>query len=175
MIETGEILFDEQAIAFKVKQLADRISADYAGKDLLLVSLLKGAIVFTSDLMRRITIPVTVDFICASSYGMSTNSSRKIVIKKDLDTDIKDRHVLLVDMIIDTGETLNFLFNRLASRKPASLKAAVLLDKRSRRAVDVPLAYVGYVVPDKFVVGYGADCAEMYRNLPYVAAVKTTR
>ncbi len=173
MIETGEILFDEQTISFKVKGLADRISTDYAGKDLVLVSILKGAAVFTSDLMRRLTIPVTVDFICASSYGISTNSSRKIIIKKDLDIDIKDRHVLLVDMIIDTGETLNFLFNEFIARGPASLKAAVLLDKRSRRTVDVPLAYAGYVVPDKFVVGYGVDCGERYRNLPYIAAVKT--
>jgi hypoxanthine phosphoribosyltransferase len=174
MIEIQDILFDEQTIARKVKELAGRISRDYAGKDLLLVSILKGAVVFTADLMRRLSIPVTVDFICASSYSMSTKSSRKINIKKDLDTDISGKHVLLVDTIIDTGETLDFLVKVLSERKPASLKAVTLLDKKSRRIVDVPIAYPGFEIPDKFVVGYGLDCGQRYRNLPYIATIKTT-
>jgi hypoxanthine phosphoribosyltransferase len=117
---------------------------------------------------------VTIDFVHASSYGLGTESLREIRIKKDIETDITGKNVLLVDCIIDTGETLNCLLKKYAERNPASLNAVVLLDKRSRRTVDVPLAYVGYVVPDKFVVGYGVDCGEMYRNLPYVAAVKST-
>ncbi len=173
MIEVQEILFDEEAIARKVKELADGISRDYAGKDLLLVSILKGAVVFTADLMRLITIPVAVDFICASSYGMSTEASQKIHIKKDLDTEITGKHVLLVDTIVDTGETINYLIKMLSERKPSSLKTVALLDKKSRRTVDVPIAYRGFEIPDKFVVGYGLDCAQQYRNLPYIAAVKT--
>ncbi len=175
MIEFQEILFDEQAISRKVDELAAEISRDYAGKDLLLVSILKGAAVFTADLMRRITLPVAVDFICASSYGMSMESQRKITIRKDLDIDITGKHVLLVDTIIDTGETMDFLLKMFAARKPASLKIAVLVDKKSRRVIDVPLAYRGFEIPDKFVVGYGLDCAQQYRNLPYIAAVKTSQ
>ncbi len=173
MIEIQEILFDESEIAAKVKELAGSISRDYDGKDLLLVSVLKGAVMFTADLMRLITIPVTVDFICASSYDMSTESSRKINIKKDLDADIAGKHVLLVDTITDTGETLDFLMKMLSARQPASLKAVTLLDKKSRRMVDVPIAYRGFEIPDTFVVGYGLDCAQQYRNLPYIAAIKT--
>jgi hypoxanthine phosphoribosyltransferase len=174
MIEIQEILLDEKAIEMKVKELAAQISKDYAGKELVLISILKGAIVFTADLMRHIPFPVTIDFVHASSYGMGTESLREIRIKKDIETDITGKNVLLVDCIIDSGETLNCLLKKYAERNPASLNAAVLLDKRSRRTVDVPLAYVGYVIPDKFVVGYGVDCGEMYRNLPYVAAVKST-
>ncbi len=174
MIEIQEILFNEHAIEMKVRELAAQISKDYARKDLVIVSILKGAVVFTADLMRHISFPVTLDFVHASSYGKGTESTREIRIKKDIETDISGRDVLLVDCIIDTGETLNCLLNKYAERNPASLKAAVLLDKRPRRTVDVPLAYVGFVVPDKFLVGYGVDCGEMYRNLPYIAAVKIT-
>lgn len=173
LIEIQEILVSEQAIQKKVDELAAQISKDYAGKDLVLISILKGAISFTVDLMRRIPFPVTVDFVHASSYGLGTESTREIRIKKDIETDIAGKHVLLVDCIIDTGETLDYLIQRYAYRNPASLKSVVLLDKRSRRTVDVPLDYVGYVIPDKFVVGYGVDCGEQYRNLPYIAAVKT--
>ncbi len=173
MIEIQEILFDEEAIRRKVAELAQTISRDYAGRELTLVSILKGAVVFTADLMRLISVPVAVDFICASSYGMSTESSKKIDIRKDLDTDIEGRHVLLVDTIIDTGETMDYLLRRFGERKPASLEVVVLLDKKSRRTVEVPLAYRGFEIPDKFVVGYGLDCAQQYRNLPYIAAVKT--
>ncbi len=168
-----EILFDEETIARKVRELAERISRDYAGKEVLLVSILKGAAVFTADLMRGLTVPVAVDFICASSYGMSTESSRKVNIKKDLECDITGKHVLLVDTIIDTGETLDCLMKMFAARKPASLQAVVLLDKKSRRTVDLQVTYLGFEIPDKFVVGYGLDYAQQYRNLPYIAVVKT--
>jgi hypoxanthine phosphoribosyltransferase len=172
VLEIQEILLTEEAIQEKVRELAARISKDYAGRDLVLISILRGALVFTADLMRCIDVPVTVDFVHASSYGMGTESTREIRIKKDIETDIESRHVLLVDCIIDTGETLDYLLKRYSYRKPASVRTVVLLDKRSRRTVDVPLDYAGHVIPDKFVVGYGVDCGEQYRNLRYVAAVK---
>ncbi|HUI46030.1 MAG TPA: hypoxanthine phosphoribosyltransferase [Nitrospirota bacterium] len=172
MFEIQEILFDEQTIQKKVRELAAQISRDYAGEDLVLVCILKGAVVFTADLMRSISFPVTIDFICASSYGMSTTAAREIRIKKDIEIDVRGRHVLLVDTIIDTGETLACLFKRFAGKDPASLEAVVLLDKKPRRTVEVRLKYRGFEIPDKFVVGYGVDCAEQYRNLPYVAVIK---
>ncbi len=174
MIELGETLFDEATISRKVRELGLMISRDYEGKELLLVSILKGAAVFTADLMRAITVPVEVDFISASSYGASRESSRSIAIRKDLDADVKDRHVLLVDTIVDTGETFDCLLRLLAGRKPASLKTVALLDKKSRRTVEVPVAYRGFEIPDTFVVGYGLDCAHHYRNLPHIAALKIT-
>jgi len=173
MIEIREILFNEQTIAKKVRELAGRISGDYAGKDVVLIGILKGAVVFMADLMRCISIPVGIDFVRAASYGVSTEPSRNIVITKDIETDIKGRHVLLVDTIIDTGETLHCLLNRIKAKGPASLETVVLLDKKPRRTADVRLAYTGFEIPDVFVVGYGVDCAELYRNLPYIAAVKT--
>ena len=173
MSEIGEILFNEAIIADKVRELGERISRDYVGKDLIVVSILKGAVIFTTDLVRSISCPLFVEFIQASSYGMSTNSSRDVVIKKDLESDIAGRHVLLVDTIIDTGETFDCLMKMLSERKPASLHAAVLLDKSSRRLVDVPIAYRGFEIPDAFVVGYGLDYNELYRNLPYIALLKT--
>jgi hypoxanthine phosphoribosyltransferase len=172
VLDIQEILVTEQAIAAKVEELASQISRDYAGKDLVLISILKGAIVFTADLMRRIRFPVTLDFVHASSYGLGTESTREIRIKKDIETEISGRHVLLVDCIIDTGETLDFLARRYAVKNPASLRTVVLLDKRTRRTVDIPVDYAGFVIPDRFVVGYGVDCGEQYRNLRYVAAVK---
>ncbi len=173
MLAIREILLTEESIRAKVKELAAQITKDYAGKDLVLISVLRGAMVFTADLMRGIEFPVTVDFVHASSYGLGTVSSREIRIKKEIETDIAGRHVLIVDCIIDTGETLDCLLKRYLLKKPASLKSVVLLDKRSRRTVDVPVDYVGYVIPDKFVVGYGVDCGELYRNLPYIAVVDT--
>jgi hypoxanthine phosphoribosyltransferase len=172
MIEIREILFNEQAIAKKVRELAGRISGDYAGKDVVLIGILKGAVVFMADLMRCISIPVGIDFVRAASYGVSTEPSRNIVITKDIETDIKGKHVLLVDTIIDTGETLHCVLNKMKAKGPASLEAVVLLDKKPRRTVEIRLAYKGFEIPDVFVVGYGVDCAEQYRNLPYVAAVK---
>lgn len=173
MYEIREILLDAQTIEKKVSELAARIAKDYEGKDLVLIGVLKGAVVFLADLMRRIPCPAAVDFVHASSYGMGTAATRGVRIKKNAEMDVKGRHVLLVDTIIDTGETLRSLFALFREKSPASIEAAVLLDKKSRRTVDVPLAYVGFEIPDRFVVGYGVDCAEQYRNLPYIAAVKT--
>jgi hypoxanthine phosphoribosyltransferase len=173
MIEVQEILFDERAIQTKVGDLAAQIAGDYAGKDLILICILKGGVVFMADLMRLIPFPVTIDFIFASSYGMSTKAAREIRIKKDIEIDVRGRHVLLVDTIIDTGETLACLFEWFSEKWPASLEAVVLLDKKTRRTAEVRLNYRGLEIPDRFVVGYGVDCAEQYRNLPYVAAIKT--
>ena len=171
--EIAEVMFDEETIGRKVKELADRISRDYAGKDLILVCILKGAVTFTADLMRKLRIPSTIEFVQASSYGMGTDSSRLIIVKKDLDRDIAGRHVLLVDCIIDTGDTLAHLMKTFGERKPASLEAVTLFDKKARRRMNVPVKYTGFEIPDRFVVGYGMDCAEQYRYLPYVAAVRT--
>ena len=173
MMEIQKILFDERAIQTKVGDLAAQIASDYAGKDLVLICVLKGGVVFIADLMRRIPFPVTIDFMCASSYGMSTTASREIRIKKDIEIDVRGRHVLLVDTIVDTGETLACLFKLFSEKGPASLEAVALLDKKPRRTSEVHLKYRGFEIPDLFVVGYGIDCAEQYRNLPYVAAIKT--
>jgi hypoxanthine phosphoribosyltransferase len=173
MIEIQDILFDERAIETRIGELAAQIASDYAGKDLVLICILKGGVMFMADLMRRIPFPVTIDFICASSYGMSTTAAREIRIEKDSEVDVRGRHVLLVDTIVDTGETLACLFKRLSEQGPAGLEAAVLLDKKPRRTSEVRLKYRGFEIPDRFVVGYGVDCAEQYRNLPYVAVIKT--
>lgn len=162
------ILLDAKMIEDKVNELAVRISRDYEGKHVVLVCVLKGAITFTADLMRKMTIPAEIDFVRAASYGSST-VGKPITITKDIETDIKGKHVLLVDGIVDSGETLDCLFKRFAGKEPASLKAAVLLDKKSRRTVPVQIAYTGFEIPDMFVVGYGMDCGEQFRHLPYVA------
>lgn len=168
------MLFDERTIGRRTAELGVRISGDYAGKELVLVCVLKGAALFTADLMRRITIPVTIEYLQAASYGSGTAASCDIVIKKDIDGDIRGKHVLLVDTIIDSGRTMACLFNRFSEREPASLNAVVLLDKISRRVVAVPIAYRGFEIADRFVVGYGMDCGEQYRNVPYIAVLKTT-
>jgi hypoxanthine phosphoribosyltransferase len=169
-----EILFDEQAIEQKILELAVQISRDYAAKDLLLVCVLKGAAIFFSDLVRRLTIPAMLEFVQVSSYGSGTVSSRVVAVTKDIGSDISGKHVLLVDGIIDTGTTMDFLLKRYRGRDPASLRTAVLLDKRARRAVDVPIDYRGFEIPDSFVVGYGMDSGQKYRNLPYIAMVKVS-
>jgi hypoxanthine phosphoribosyltransferase len=171
LIEITEILYDERTVQTKVEELAARIASDYAGKDLVLIGILKGGVVFLSDLMRRIPFPVTIDFIRVSSYGMSTTAAREIRINKDIEIDVRGRHVLLVDTIVDTGETLARLIEWFSEKGPASLEAAVLLDKKARRTAEVRITYRGFEIPDRFVVGYGVDCAEHYRNLPYVAAI----
>jgi len=173
-VEVPEILIEEAVIAGRVGELAERISRDYAGEELVLVCILKGALIFTADLMRKVTIPVSVEFLQAASYGASTFSSKSIVIRKDLESDIKGKHVLLLDAIIDTGETMDFLLRKLSDKDPASIRAAALLDKKSRRITDVPVAYIGFEIPDKFVVGYGMDFGERYRNFPFIAELKTT-
>jgi hypoxanthine phosphoribosyltransferase len=169
MKRIGRILFDAETIARRVDELGLQISRDYEGKSLVLVCILKGAITLTADLMRQLTVPAELDFVRAASYGKSTDSSGTIRITKDIETEIRDKHVLLVDGIVDSGETLDHLIRRYSQKGPASLKAVVLLDKKSRRTVPVPLAYVGFEIPDLFVVGYGMDCGEQFRHLPYVA------
>ena len=175
MSEIENILFDKDTIAAKVSELGARISRDFAGKDLVVVCILKAGVMFATDLARAMAFPVTIEFMQAASYGMATTSSGNLLIKKDLDTDIKGKHVLLVDTIIDTGETMDRLFRMLSPRGPASLNAVVLLDKKCRRTKDVPIAYRGFAIPDSFVVGYGMDCGERFRNLPYISVLKRDR
>ena len=172
MDDIQEILLDDQAINAKILEIAARISTDYAGKELVLICVLKGAAVFTADLMRHLPFPVILEFVQAASYGASTTSSKKIAIENAGEIDVSDKHVLLVDTIIDTGKTMDCLFNTFGTRNPASLKAVVLLDKKSRRTADIRIAYIGFEIPDTFVVGYGLDHGEKYRNLPYIAALK---
>ncbi len=169
--DIAEILVSEDEIRAKVAELGQRISEDYQGKELLLIGLLRGAIVFVSDLMRTITIPVRLDFIGIQSYGFSTESGA-VRLVMDLETDIADRHVLIVEDIVDTGKTLAYLVENLKARQPASLRVCALLDKPDRRQVPIDVDYVGFEIPDKFVVGYGLDFAEGYRSLPFVGVLK---
>ncbi len=167
-----EILFTEDQIRAKLEDLGAQITVDYQGKDLLLIGVLKGANVFMSDLMRKIQIPLAIDFIAVSSYGLSTESSGVVRIIKDLDHSIEGKDVLIVEDIIDTGLTLDYLYHNLLSRKPRSFKICTLLDKPERRKVNIKVDYKGFDIPDEFIVGYGIDYAEQYRNLPYVAILK---
>lgn len=167
-----EILLTEQQIAQKVRELGERISEDYRGNDILMVGVLKGAVIFMADLVRRITVPVSIDFMAVSSYGKASESSGVVRIMKDLDRNIAGRHVILVEDIVDTGLTLKYMLENLSTRKPASLKICSLLDKPSRRKADVTSDYNGFVIPDKFVVGYGMDYAENYRNLRDIGVLK---
>lgn len=166
------ILFSEEDIAGAVARLGDEISRDYEGKDLLLLSVLKGSFVFLADLMRTLTIPARVDFMAVSSYGTGVRSSGVVRITKDNDTDLEGKHLLIVEDILDTGRTLSYLTKLLADRGPESLKIATLLDKPLRRKVPIEPHYCGFEVPDAFLVGYGLDHAELYRNLPYIGILK---
>ncbi len=167
-----EILYTEEQIAERVRQLGEEISRDYAGREVHLVGVLKGAVAFTADLMRRLTVPVRLDFVAVSSYGQESQSSGEVRFLKDLDEDAAGRHLLLVEDIVDTGLTLQCLVSALRARQPASLRVCAFLDKPARRRVEVALDYVGFTVPDRFIVGYGLDYAGRYRNLPYVAALR---
>ncbi len=167
----GEILIDEETLAGRVAELGAEVSADYHGRDLLLIGVLKGAVFFMADLMRHLTVPCEVDFMAISSYGDATDSSGIVRILKDLDINIEGRDVLVVEDIIDSGLTLSYLIRNLESREPASLEVCALLTKPSRREIDVPVRYVGFEIPNKFVVCYGLDFAERYRNLPYVGVL----
>jgi len=167
-----EILLTEEEIKQRIKELGEQITADYAGKEILMVGILRGAVVFMADLARAIPLPVALDFMAVSSYGMSTDSSGVVRFLKDLDVDIKDKHVLIVEDIIDSGLTLKYLAENLKSRNPASLKICTLLNKPERRKVDVQVDYNGFTIPDHFVVGYGLDFAEKYRNLPFIGILK---
>lgn len=167
-----EILVTEEEIQKKVKELGEQITRDYQGKNLMLVGILKGAVMFLSDLAKNIRMPVMIDFMAVSSYGNSTESSGIVRIIKDLDCSVHDKDILIVEDIIDTGLTLSYLTDNLKKRKAKSVKIVTLLDKPERRKVEVPVDYVGFVIPDEFVIGYGIDYAEKYRNLPFVAALK---
>ncbi len=170
--DVKEVLFDSEALDKRVRQLADRINTDYAGYELLVVGVLKGATVFLSDLIRHIHLPIEMDFIAASSYGNATESSGVVRILKDLDYPLQDRHVLLIEDLIDTGLTLHYLAENLKSREPASFRICTLLDKPERREVDIEVHYKGFDIPDEFIVGYGIDYSQKYRNLPYIATLK---
>ena len=167
----GEILIDEDRLQERIRELGEELSRDYAGRELLLVGVLKGAVFFMADLMRSLTVPCEIDFMAISSYGAATDSSGVVRILKDLDINIEDRHVLVVEDIIDSGLTLSYLLRNLESREPASLEICALLTKPDRREIDVPVRYVGFEIPNKFVIGYGLDFAERYRNLPYVGVL----
>jgi hypoxanthine phosphoribosyltransferase len=167
----GEILIDQDTLAARVAELGGEVSADYEGRDLLLIGVLKGAVFFMADLMRHLTVACEVDFMAISSYGDATDSSGIVRILKDLDINIEGRDVLVVEDIIDSGLTLSYLMRNLESREPASLEVCALLTKPSRREIDVRVRYVGFEIPNKFVVGYGLDFAERYRNLPYVGVL----
>ncbi len=163
-----EILITSEAIRERTAELGAEISRDYAGKDVLLVCVLKGAMVFMADLIRHITIPVCIDTIAVSSYGAATVSSGVVRIVKDLDAPVADKHVLVVEDIVDSGLTLSYLRNYLFNRKPASVRICTLLDKPERREVSITPDYCGFVIPNHFVVGYGLDYQERYRNLPFI-------
>jgi hypoxanthine phosphoribosyltransferase len=167
----GEVLVQKDELEHRVRQLGKEISRDYEGQDLVLVGVLKGAVFFLSDLMRHIEIPCEVDFMAVASYGSSTDSSGVVRILKDLDAAIEGRDVLIVEDIVDSGLTLQYLLRSLGARNPRSLEVCALLTKPERRKVDLPTRYVGFEIPNKFAIGYGLDHAERYRNLPYVAAL----
>ena len=167
----GEVLIEEDELQARIAELGAQISEDYEGRDLLLVGVLKGAVFFMADLMRQLTVPCEIDFMAISSYGAATNSSGVVRILKDLDINIADREVLVVEDIVDSGLTLSYLRRTLLARKPASLEICALLTKPERREIDVPLRYVGFEIPNKFVIGYGLDFAERYRNLPYIGVL----
>ena len=172
-VERGvaEVLIEEDVLRGRIAELGEEISRDYAGRAPLLVGVLKGAVFFMSDLMRELTVPCEIDFMAVSSYGASTDTSGVVRILKDLDLNIEGRDVLVVEDIIDSGLTLNYLIRNLESRSPASLEICALLTKPDRRQIEVPVRYVGFEIPNKFVIGYGLDFAERYRNLPYVGVL----
>ena len=167
----GEVLIDEATLQARIAELGAEISADYAGRDLLMVGVLKGAVFFMADLMRELTVTCEIDFMAISSYGAATDSSGVVRILKDLDINIAGRDVLVVEDIIDSGLTLSYLMRNLRARRPASLEICALLTKPDRRRIDVPVRYVGFEIPNRFVIGYGLDFAERYRNLPYIGVL----
>lgn len=167
-----EILVTKELLGEKARELGKRISSDYEGKELVLIGVLKGGVVFFADLIRQITIPIDLDFISVSSYGSSTKSSGVVRIIKDIDIDINQKHVLIVEDLVDTGLTLRYLKDLFEDRGPKDVKVCTALDKPSRRKVEVPIEYNGITIPDKFVVGYGLDFDGKYRNLPHVCVLK---
>jgi hypoxanthine phosphoribosyltransferase len=168
----GETLIESERLHERVAELGREIDADYAGRDLVMVGVLKGALIFMADLMRSLTIPCEIDLMAVSSYGSSTDSSGVVRILKDLDTLISGRDVLIVEDIIDSGLTLQYLLRNLKARDPASLEVCALLTKPERRRVDLPIRYIGFEIPNRFAIGYGLDHAQRYRNLDYVAVLE---
>lgn len=172
MAEHVEIMLTEEEVDKKIKELGDRISADYEGKSVHLVCVLKGGSFFMCELAKRIKVPVSLDFMSVSSYGGDTKSSGVVRIVKDLDEPLNGKDVIVIEDIVDSGRTLSYLLEMLSDRKPNSLKLCTLLDKPDRRVVDVKVDYTGFEIPDEFVVGYGLDYDQKYRNLPYIGVVK---
>jgi len=172
MAERIEVLLSEETVDAKIKEIGEQISRDYAGKEVHLVCVLKGGSFFMCELAKRITVPVSLDFMSVSSYGKDTKSSGVVKIVKDLDEPLQGKDVLVVEDIVDSGRTLSYLMEMLRDRKPNSLRLCTLLDKPDRRVVEVPVDYTAFQIPDEFVVGYGLDYAQKYRNLPYIGVVK---
>jgi len=170
--DVDKILITTEEIGARVRELGQQITNDYAGRDILIIGVLRGAVVFMSDLARAIKRPIDMDFMATSSYGTATSSTGVVRIMKDLDEVVEGRHLLIIEDIIDSGLTLNYLVENLKSRKPASVKICTLLSKPDRRKVDVQVDYNGFVIPDLFVVGYGLDYAGKYRNLPFIGVLK---
>ena len=172
MAERIKVMFSEEEVAQKVEELGRKISEDYAGKEIHLICVLKGSVFFVCELAKRITIPVSMDFMSVSSYGDGTSSSGVVKIAKDLDEALEGKDVLVVEDIVDSGRTLSYLLEMLKDRGPADVRLCTLLDKPDRREVEVPVDYTGFVIPDKFIVGYGLDYDQKYRNLPYIGTVE---
>ena len=167
-----EVLFTEEQLARRVGELAHQITQDYQGREIVLISVLRGSFVFMADLVRQITVPCTVDFMAVSSYGSGTTSSGQVKIVKDLSETIEGKDVIVVEDILDSGNTLSYLLKLLEARRPASIRLCTLLDKPERRTKPVEVQYSGFTIPDEFVVGYGLDYDERYRNLPYIGVLK---
>ncbi|MCH5257101.1 MAG: hypoxanthine phosphoribosyltransferase [Lachnospiraceae bacterium] len=172
MAERVEVLLSEEEVDSRIRKLGEQISKDYAGKNVHLICILKGASFFMCELAKRITVPVSIDFMSLSSYGSDTQSSGEVKIKKDLEESLENKYVIVVEDIVDTGRTLKYLKELLKDRGAADVKLCALLDKPERRVVDIEADYIGFSIPDEFVVGYGLDYAQRYRNLPYIGAVK---
>jgi hypoxanthine phosphoribosyltransferase len=167
----GDVLIEPDELQRRVRELGTEISRDYEGRDLVMIGVLRGAVIFLADLLRNMTVPCEIDFMAVSSYGSQTDSSGVVRILKDLDSSIEGRHALIVEDIIDSGLTLQYLLRNLRARSPASLEACALLTKPERRRVELPIRYVGFEIPNRFVIGYGLDYAQRYRNLGYVAVL----
>ena len=174
MKETTRVLIPEEKVDERIAQLGEQISRDYEGKQVHLIGILKGSIFFICELAKRITVPVTMDFMSVSSYGAGTKSSGVVKLIKDLDESIEGKDILVVEDIIDSGHTLSYLLKNISSRNPASIRLCTLLDKPERREVDVEVDYQGFSIPDEFVIGYGLDYDQRYRNLPYIGVLSLT-
>ncbi len=172
MSENIRVMISEEDVNEKIVQIAERINEDYKGEAVHLICILKGSVFFTCELAKRINLPVTIDFMQVSSYGDGTSSSGRVKIVKDLDETVEDKNIIVIEDIIDSGRTLSYLMSLLKTRNPKSIKLCTLLDKPDRRVVDIAVDYTGFEIPDEFVVGYGLDYAQKYRNLPYIGIVE---